>query len=224
MSASALENGGFEAAAPGLTFPAGVGTWGADFTSKVSAENGVTPYEGTAMLRFDGTFWTCPAGGIGSDMHQLENVGPGQDQAVLSVRFNRRTASTDTLFVASVIAHSGAPEAFNDNEPLTPTPLASASSDLISDADASTWEEVTVELMLPAGTTYVDVVVSAIENVSNGSGCPTGEFAGHYADGAELTLSSSSEVPALTPIAMLALTLILSAASWQVLWRRPASS
>ena len=38
VSTSALENGGFEGAAPGLTFPDGVGAWGGDFTSKVSAE------------------------------------------------------------------------------------------------------------------------------------------------------------------------------------------
>ena len=55
VSAGALENGGFECAAPGLTFPDGAGAWGGDFTSKVSAANGITPFEGTAMLRFDGT-------------------------------------------------------------------------------------------------------------------------------------------------------------------------
>ena len=142
-SAGALVNGGFEGAAPALTLPGDVGSWAGDFTSKVAAENGISPFEGSAMLRFDGTFYECPAGGSGSDLHQLVSVDPGQDQASLSVRVNRVAggAQTDTEFFVRLSAHSGAPEAFDDNEPSTPVALATASNILFSDANLATWEE-----------------------------------------------------------------------------------
>lgn len=209
--AGALVNGGFEGAAPTLTFPPAVGSWGGDFASKVSAENGISPFEGSAMLRFDGTFWDCPSGGLGSDLHQLVSVDPGQDQSSLSVRVNRVAggAQTDTEFFVKLSAHSGAPEAFDDNEPATPIALATASNILFSDANLATWEELTVELELPLGTTYLDVVVSAIEDVSNDSTCGIGEFDGHYADAVELTLSSSVPIPSLSPWGLIVLGLML---------------
>lgn len=196
-----LANPGFEGAAPELTLPGGPGVWGGDLASSAAAENGIVPFEGFSMLRFDGTFWSCPEGGTGSDIHQLVSPAPAPgSRARLLLRVNRVTgdAMTDTDFHVRLRAYSGDPLSFDENEPLTPVPLAEEISVLHSDGDPSTWEEVAVELLVPEGTTYLGVVMSAVENVFNDHTCPFGEFDGHYADDARLiVVDDLSDVEAL---------------------------
>jgi len=53
-----------------------------------------------------------------------------------------------------------------------------------SDSNPSTWEEISVEIPLPAGVSYFALGVAPIENVVNDVGSP--EFAGHYGDAISL--------------------------------------
>jgi hypothetical protein len=132
------------------------------------------------MLRFDGTGTGAPGSNIGSSVYQLLDMAPfgaeiaaGQARLDASAFFNRvvGSSSTDTQF-----ALTGSPLAF----PSFPSPLATVSVNLLSDGLPASWEVLNVSLVLPSGTSYVALDVSAIENVLNNTTGP--EFDGHYAD------------------------------------------
>ncbi len=194
-SANLLANPGFEDAAPQVFLPNATGYWSGDPTTRLGSEGGITPLEGSFMLRFDQTFWSCPTGASGADLSQLVTVDPGTTSLTVQASFNRVAASTDTLFQASIFAFAGSSSGFDDNSPAIPSSLDRASVSLLSDADPSTWETVSVTLYIPGGTTYVAVIISAVENISNDP-CP-GEFAGHYAD--HIVLTAEGPPPPLPP-------------------------
>jgi hypothetical protein len=110
------------------------------------------------------------------------SVDPKQDHAFVAVRLNRVAggAQADTEFRGRLHAFSGAPGSHDDNDPTPPVSLAVATSILFSDANPATWEEATVELDVPRGTTYNKVGISAFEDVFDDTGpgdCPMGEEA-----------------------------------------------
>jgi hypothetical protein len=216
-SANWLENAGFEDVAPGLSLPSGAGIWEGDFASRVSAENGITPVEGSFMLRLDGTFYTCPEGGSGSDLHQLFVPASGGGRARFSVRVNRvfGDVQTDTLFQVRIRAYQGDPGDFDANEPNLPGPLAEEVADLISDGNVATWQDISVELDVPSDADYLAVVISAVENVFNDHTCPIGEFDGHYADDARLTAVAA--VPAVSgPGCLMLVIALVSFGTWRL--------
>jgi hypothetical protein len=213
-SANLLSNAGFESAAPLLQLPSTTGVWSGDLCARVPAENGITPAEGSSMLRFVAAFWTCPTGGRGSDLWQLVPVDPGAATATLSGLCNRVAgdSQTDTEFDISIRAYSGSPAGFDDLSPSLPAPLASTTVTINSDGNASTWEPMSVQLSLPPGTQYLAVLVSAVENVFDDTGCPPDEFDGQYVDDLRLTVTES--VPGFPRQAIGLLALLLAASAW----------
>jgi len=214
-AANLLANPGFEGSPPSTALPAGSGVWSGDLLSRVSAENGITPAEGSRMVRFDATFWTCPPGGTGSDLWQLVPVNPSAAVAHLSARFNRVAgdAQTDTRFRLGVRAFPGSPSTFDDGSPAVPGALAARDSVLDSDGNPATWQTVTVDFAIPPGTGHLAVLLSAEENVFNDNACPVGEFDGHYADDVSLTVDAAAPAMPAGGVALL-LAMCAAGAGW----------
>ena len=186
-TAALVTNPGFETPESTLGRPSSYGDWGDNVSQIVPAENGVTPHEGSRMLKFIATGPGGPDVGTGGTVYQLLDlsgfaaaIASGQAQVTASAFFNRAFAGvvTDTQFMIGLSAYAGSPAAF----PGFPVPLATVTVSLFSDGDALTWELVETSLLLPVGTTYVSLMVAAVENVVNESASP--EFDGHYADAA----------------------------------------
>lgn len=201
-NANLLGNSGFETVVSVDGNPPGVaGQWFSDANEIVAAQNGITPAEGTRMLRFVHTSPGNAQAGNSSDTMQIidvasatASIATGKAYAALSTRVNRVAGNslTDTQFSLSIRAYGG---------PLTSyafalTPLAQKSVTFLSDSDPATWQTIGTALTLPAGTTYVVAVLSAVENVSDNP--PSGtEFDGHYADDAKFSLGTG-EAPTMT--------------------------
>lgn len=191
-----LTNPGFESGMSINVVPSSAGVWGADTNAIVTAENGITPLGGTKMLKFvDTTPSDVPSDGTGADVVQLIDVSSfaaaiaaGQATATFSASFNRITGdgSTDTQFNVEIRPYSGSIADFPTN--LNTWIGSSALGTFDSDGDTSTWQSISTSLLLPAGTTYLGVWLSAIENMHNDHYTFT-EFAGHYADNASLTIA-----------------------------------
>ena len=160
-----------------------LGDWSGDLSQIVTAENGIVPFDGSRMLRFDGTFLNTSIDGFASDVWQLIDMSPfstvvstGLALASGSAYFNRiaGTNLTDTQFVVQIRAFSGLPSNFPSD-----ASIAFAQGTLLSDGNPDTWESASVQLILPVSTTYVGFLVAGFENISR-SGFP--ELDGHYAD------------------------------------------
>ena len=188
-AANLIVNGGFETGSPVFGgVPTTFGTWQGDQTAYVTAENAITPPEGSQMLRFLAT----NAGGpsvITNTSQYFQNVdlspfaatiAAGNARLSASALFNRviGDASTDNAFGITIFARSGTPSSF--------TTLASTSAVIFSDANLSTWESANINnFLLPPTTTFVLFELDAFENVVNDGGI---EFDGHYADNVMLTV------------------------------------
>ncbi len=196
-SANFLVNGGFESAGATVGLPGALGSWGGDPTAVVGAENGITPVEGSAMLRFDATQLNGAGPGVGGDVWQLVDATDLAGKLVtLSGRVNRVDGDslTDTEFLISIRAFAGSATEFNDNEPNIPSSLLAVATSITTDGDVNTWEFLNLEMLVPGGADYLGISVSAFENVSNDTVAP--EFDGHYADGLVLNLAPP-DVPSL---------------------------
>jgi hypothetical protein len=187
ISAALVTNPGFETPESTLGRPSSYGDWGDNVSQIVSAENGVTPHNGSSMLKFIATGTGGPDVGAGSSVYQLLDLGSiaasiasGQALVTASAFFNRAFAGveTDTQFTLSLSAYDGSPAGF----PAFPAPLVTATVSFFSDGDALTWEQLETSLLLPTNTTYVSLLLAAVENVVNQSA--SSEFDGHYADSA----------------------------------------
>lgn len=182
-SGNLLVDGGFETTVPGIGRPTSLGSWVGDITSARSAENGIVPFEGRQMLRFEWADTVAEASEFeASQLFQLAGVSAGRNVEA-TARFNRVAGDTetDTLFQLILDFHAGDPSAFPT---VANDPLERAVIDLSSDADPSTWELVALSALAPTGSTYVALQVNAIENIRNDT--EGIEFAGHYADGVTL--------------------------------------
>ena len=191
-----ITDGGFETTDPLAQVDPlpGDGVWFADLAERTTARDGIEPAEGSRMLRFVGTRPTGP-GGTDSALWQLVSVEDHADLidgdgATLAGRalFNRiaGTDSTDTEFRVSIRAYPTRPAVLGD---LTSLATVSDAMSIFSDADVATWESAEASLLLPAGTRWVAMTVSAQENVSPSS---SPEFEGHYADATSLVLEAVS--------------------------------
>jgi len=196
-----LQNGDFETVYTiGNGPPTAVGFWEGDDSEIVTAQNGITPYDGSRMLHFLYASRAGPSSGsIGGEVYQLLAVTPWADEIAagrlrtdLSVFVNRVAgdAQTDTSFSCTIIACDGLPALF-----LPTTYLDFARYDFSSDANTATWEETSTSLVLPTGTPYVAAKVQANEDVYNDASAP--EFDGHYADHAVLTVTVIPEPSAI---------------------------
>jgi len=174
------------------------GDWQGDISAIVEAENGITPTDGSHMLRF---YTTQPLGGgdaSSGQMYQLIDLAPystaidtGEASLSASALFNRVAgdASTDTEFTVTVSAYTGDPADFPSQwETGEPSQLTS----IITDGDPGTWEALNNDFAIPAGTDYVAVTVAAVENISNDE---TAELDGHYVDQVSAQLNLPSPYP-----------------------------
>ena len=175
--------------------PETYGDWEGDWTEIVGAQNGITPADGSQMLRFIYTLQWGPNGvSGGSNLWQIIDVGAyaqqiaqGYATAQASVKFNRIffDAETDTQFDVRLGAYAGLPGSFptqNEN-----TELVQQFSSVFTDADLATWQLVTVELPLPRNTDFIAIALVAAENVQNDGSDP--EFDGHYCDDVKVTIT-----------------------------------
>lgn len=203
-----LVNGGFESAETlGGAVPVVFGDWGFDQAAIVTAENGITPYEGSRMAKPIGTTIGGAAATTASEVLQYVNlsayateISAGTAQVTVSMRANRvaGNASTDTRFGILLRAWSG----IIDSGSL----LGSREVTLDTDGNPATWELLANQWMLPTGTTFLSVDVYAEENVVNDTVAP--EYSGHYLDDVQLSMRTDfvTQAPILTSPATNAFT------------------
>lgn len=189
-----LVNPGFESPVSVGALPTSLGVWRGDLSQSIGAERGVTPFDGTRMLRFDATGPTGPGlTFLSSQQWQLVDVSgnradidAGRATVDASVLFNRvaGTAATDTRFNLVVTAFSGSPSAFPADYVSGNGRLGTVLAEVIATTGLN-WHTAAVNMELPPGTTYLAVEIYAYENVTDDA---TNEFDGHYADRASLIL------------------------------------
>jgi len=188
VHANLIVNPGFETGSIGTNWPTGYGYWSGDVSTIVGIEQGITPFGGDQMLRFDAT---RPDGGSAnltmSNVVQMydvsglsDDIDDGLITASLSAYFNRIVGSLDTAFGLKINACPGNVTDYPDGGRVT------NAVEIFADALANTWEFVSLDMILPAGTKYLALEVNARENISND---PSNEFLGHYADDVTLTLN-----------------------------------
>lgn len=188
---NALVNPGFETPeTTGGGFVTTFGDWFGDISQIVTAENGISPREGTRMLKFLDASTSGPDPNRGaSNVPQLVDLSALRDEiraglvvAHASAYFNRVAgdAETDTEFRLAVVSYEGVPSGAR-------TVLNEVASHLISDGNVDTWQRIDVTASLPANTDYVRFALVALENVAEDGVAP--EFDGHYADDAVLTFT-----------------------------------
>ncbi len=212
FAANLLVNSGFENVVPiGEGLPSGAGYWSGDVSEIVAASDGITPLDGSHMLKFIYPYAGPPVGSHGwAQVFQLVDlsayssaISAGGTSVTASGYFNRvdLNSETDTRFVVSIAAYEGDPVDF-----IRTLSIASKSQSIYTDGDTATWEFATKELALPTNTDYVSVCVVAVEDKRDD---PTGsevEFHGHYGDGMSLEFipePASASMLILGAVAML---------------------
>ncbi len=182
-------------------WPSAYGDWSGDGSQITTTENGITPVDGTRMLKFEyaDLYTTGASGASGSQVVQLvdmssysEAIAAGQVHVSASAQFNRVAGDTqtDTAFAVKIIACEGDPADFS-SVMHNHSWLFCYISDLSSDDDPNTWETLTaittIDAPLPTNTDYIAVEIMAIENIVNDTSGT--EFDGHYADNVSLDIN-----------------------------------
>ncbi len=189
-------NSGFETTeTTGGGLPTTYGDWNGDYSSIVSATSGITPLEGSKMLKFMGTSFYGNASSVACEVVQLIDVSQyaglidsGNAVANASVYFNRVAgdAQTDTRFSMYIAAHQGSTSSYETQKD-TEAWLLCVSNSIISDNNPATWERLDVQMTIPTNTDYLAIEVYADENIYNDlSGT---EFDGHFADQVSLQIT-----------------------------------
>lgn len=213
---SLVTNGFFESSeGPKIGWPFVFGNWGGDKSEIVGISHGVTPFEGSQMLRFIyADFAHALSIRTSSDIYQLINISSFQDDistglvmATASAYFNRvmGDAQTDSQFDVGLFALKGPLSGFT-SQIINGTYLAGSRTLLTTDSDIATWELSQFQLLLPGDAEFLALHIGAQENIFNDG--PGGvEFDGHFADGVALNLSLIPEPStfALLGIGLLAL-------------------
>lgn len=196
-----LNNPGFEQLEPTGGLPAAFRDWGGDPGQVVGLENGLYPSIGSRMFKFRATTPDGAGNGVSADVIQLVDLGgyaslvaSGKARVSAFARFNRigGNGTIDNEFRLVVRAYAGSEASF----PAGPAVLGEAVATLASDGDPRTWQALSTSLVVPAGTTYVSLGLSAVENVQNDAP-PAVELTGHYVDEAWVTVTPSNIEPGL---------------------------
>lgn len=189
LGSNLLHNSNFEETEETVGLPTDFQDWGGDTSQIVPEQDGIKPL-GNEMFRFDGTS-SGGEGGRTGDVVQFVDLSPFQDLvregkavALLTADFNRVVgdAETDNEFLVLVAAHNGTPAASPGNSEA----LGYVSHSVNSDADPATWQESAVEFEIPTDASFLQVTLSAIENIFDDTAPP--EFDGHFADHASLII------------------------------------
>jgi len=155
------------------------------------AENGITPRTGNNMFRFISTGPLPQVGQTRANVIQYVDVtafaadiATGTAVADLTAFFSRVVGdpATDTEFALSITSHSAA----------VPTgPASGFNTDSVIITNAAVWEAGSTRLIIPPGTTWLEIELAALENVLDDPATPLNEpeFDGHYADDVVLTIT-----------------------------------
>lgn len=171
------------------------GFWGGDICEIVGSSDGITPYNGTQMVKFINTTTYGPSlSSVESQLYQFISLNEYQDyietglaRVTVSFYINRimGDSNTDSEFKVGIEAFSGNPENYPNTNFITRMDSVAVSKN--SDAEISTWELIQAELTIPAGSEYLCIIISAGENNKNdGAGI---EFDGHYGDQVDIEVS-----------------------------------
>jgi hypothetical protein len=187
-----LVNGGFETGTANIGAPPStMGEWRGDGSAYVTAQLGITPFEGTKMLRLISAKYPSEYTVlIDSQYYQnidlsayAASIALGQATFSVSAMFNRvlGDAQTDTQFGLRIRARTGTGSAFADLG-------TSVNLLLASDGNPATWEPWAInDYVLPQGTDYVQLEVFATENVFNNTSSL--EFDGHFVDAVNVNVN-----------------------------------
>lgn len=207
--AEALVNPSFEQVVTigtvGQLVPDFYGYWQGDRNSRVGAQQGLTPGDGSFMTQFIATGLVAGATGTAELIqlvkvsHLEPDVADGRVRATFSARFNRVEGcdETDSAMLMVIAAMPGDPSESqarwsagylaNTDEAVADGWLRRYRASVATDADPGTWQELQLVADLPAGTTYIVAALGASENVLNDEVFP--ELHGHYVDDASLVLT-----------------------------------
>jgi hypothetical protein len=190
--AQLLNNGGFETGSANIGAPpSAMGEWRGDGSAYVTTQQGITPYEGTKMLRLISAKYPSEYTVlIDSQYYQnidlsayAADIALGRAAISVSAMFNRVQvdAQTDTQFGLRIRARSGTGSSFTELG-------SSLNLLLLSDGNPATWEPWAItDYVLPQGTDYVQLEVFATENVFNNTSSL--EFDGHYVDAVSVNVN-----------------------------------
>ncbi len=191
---SVLANCGFEDGPSYQRWPSNIGVWAGNWSKVVAAEQGIAPRSGTKMLRFDCTSWGVPSRCPSSQVSQIIDlsdrmnaVREGLVRVRASAYFNRVKGSenTDTRFRVVLLAYRGRiSDNFQNYENIRHILMETGSID--TNADPTTWQRASTEMLVPSDADYVVVDLIADEDVSNETSGK--EFDGHYVDDVSVTL------------------------------------
>jgi hypothetical protein len=175
--------------------PSTTGAWHGDLSFLTGEENGITPAEGSTMLRCDATGpFGAGAGSTGCEIYQIVDVSSyaavidgGTASVAADALFNRVVgdAETDRGFTVDVYGFTGDAASVRTGF----SSLAWVARDFFSlttDPDLTTWEQGRVVVSLPAGVRTLVLRLVAAEDVKDDGTLP--EFDGHYMDDARLIL------------------------------------
>ena len=199
--------------------PTTTGDWQFDTATIVSAENGITPFSGSQMLRFDTSSFAGIFTGSSGQVIQLTDlstystaISAGTATVDISGYFNRveGDAQTDTRLSVSILAYEGLvsdfPSKFGVSE------LDTVFGTVTTDPNTGTWELASASLLLPTNTDFIATQLSASEDIFNDTSLP--EFDGHYADSISVSITipePSSNAVALGVFALGCVALITRA-------------
>lgn len=186
------------------------GEWNAEDADVLAAPaSGISPLSGSGMLRMN------DSGDVGTQANQIIAVpetvyANGNTTATFAIWVNATAATTVTLTMRA-----------GDGQTTVGT-LTNATTDtaaLVTDAMTGTWERIQGTLVLPAGTTHLELQISAPNAEVNGDGIFV-DLTRVTLDVCELT--ASTPVPALRAPAVAVLTALLGVAGAAALRRRLA--
>ena len=193
--------------------------WGYDWAEYRTAENGITPLDGSRMLRF---MYSLSYGSVNPsrfnaseiiqlfDLTTLPDYTPSTIYRVYATAYFNRVAGdieTDTLFDVTLGGWTGNPVNFPNTYP---DPLRHQSTQIESDSDPLTWEIVTSTIKTQPGMNYLSVRLAAIENIFNDMQGGGTEFDGHYVDKVSLQIVAIPECGSVVMVGVLAIGMIVT--------------
>ncbi|MBT4224055.1 MAG: hypothetical protein HOD72_06275 [Opitutae bacterium] len=182
--------------------PDRTGIWRGDRALVTRADQGIHPYDGEFMLKFEQTY---PESEV---FDPLSNTSQSLQQQTIDIRnlrkkypmtrlvaeadafFNRVQGGpeTDTQFSVAILACTGDMKKLPSlNGNINSHRRASVENSLESDSDPSTWERLGAKLNIPKKASFLILRIAAHENIQNDPQ-ESKELDGHYVDGVGLKI------------------------------------
>lgn len=187
-----LANSGFEEGQLIFKRRPSTAAWAGDIAEMIEHFSGVTPHEGSQMVRFVesvvGAEDACELYQIVELGDMAEIIASRPTSVEASAFFNAIEAEDHSAFDVTVFAFSADPAAHPDVWPTRrERALTFSGSQVRADSDTKSWQQVVARLNLPADTRYLVVRLSVFCNDSERS---NSRFPGQFADNVTLNLVS----------------------------------